>query len=114
MSDNASETPLIDLLRGVDIEGATHYRTGDGGHHIVPVGQYCHAAADRIAELESREVTGEPTEQDYELWARKLAGQPWDDVPAGARSMFIDICKSVWIARRAALQAEEDNGADPA
>jgi len=66
MEDSASETPLVDLLRGVDIEGATSYRTEDGGYHIVPVGQYCHAAADRIAELEaeverlraSQEVTG--------------------------------------------------------
>ncbi len=63
----------------------------------------------RIAELESREVTGEPTEQDYELWARNLAGQPWDDVPAGARSMFIGMCKSVWSARRSALQEGENN-----
>jgi chromosome segregation ATPase len=59
MSDQANKTPLIDLLRNVpkDFRASWESQWADDGtptgHTMSPVGQLCHEAAERLAELEA-------------------------------------------------------------
>lgn len=52
--DQPEMASLEDLLRGIDKEAATSYQDGNGHYHLAPIGQYCHSAADTIAELRQR------------------------------------------------------------
>lgn len=58
ISDNAQKTPLVEMLRSVPKTHRTEWEiqwAEDGtatGHAMSPIGKHCHAAADRIEELE--------------------------------------------------------------
>lgn len=51
MMEQAYQTPLIDLLRGVPKDGRDMYEHDTTHHQNVPYGRLCHEAADEIESL---------------------------------------------------------------
>lgn len=52
MSDQASETPLLELLRKVPLDARGEYKHSPTHHSFIPYGNYAHRAADTIESLQ--------------------------------------------------------------
>lgn len=83
MGDNAIEVPLEELLRNIPANLRVTYPMQWGedgretGHSIVPIGSYCHRAADQI-EQQAKEIdTLKNQITDMRDFCRTLTGSLW-------------------------------------
>ncbi len=104
MSNQAQETPLIDLLRRVPIELRASWPiqwSEDGyetGHAMCPIGLQCHKAADRITLLEAV-AEAATAAHEVDTHARKNQATHWKNYTMDALAN----------ALRAAGYLKEDN-----
>ena len=54
MNDQAAETPLLDLLRGVPEDGRAWYEHDSTNHQNVPYGRLCKRAADALEQAQGK------------------------------------------------------------
>lgn len=99
MNSQAAQVPLVELLRGVPKDHRVWFELGYCHHQHIPIGKYCHEAADHIAALESRLAAYESGAESARGCAEKISidAMPFN-VAIGSWTLDREKCVTIILA----------------